>query len=141
MAAAVSAALTGCYCSRFQFVRLVGLQFEGVHQHRPTRRDSRRPQIPGSDQRLRKIPFTGDDDGPAGWSQKLTVRARTDAVVQEIASNFLCQAQSTVTTSSSSSLVPDSLNRTASSPIWKSPCPSPSPSRPATNMAGPKSAG
>ncbi len=38
------------------------------------------------------IHITGDDNVPAGWSQKLTVRARTDAVVQQIASNFLCQA-------------------------------------------------
>jgi DUF4097 and DUF4098 domain-containing protein YvlB len=39
------------------------------------------------------IHLTGDDNSPAGWSQKLTVRARTDAVVQEIATNFLCKAQ------------------------------------------------
>jgi hypothetical protein len=39
------------------------------------------------------IHITGDDNGPAGWSQNLTVRARTDAVVQQIASNYLCKAQ------------------------------------------------
>jgi hypothetical protein len=38
------------------------------------------------------IHITGADNGPFGWSQTLTVRARTDAVVQQIASNFLCQA-------------------------------------------------
>jgi len=38
------------------------------------------------------IRITGADNGPFGWSQKLTVRARTDAVVQQIASNLICQA-------------------------------------------------
>jgi len=40
------------------------------------------------------IHITGDDTHPAGWSQKLTVRARTEADVQQIASNFLCKAES-----------------------------------------------
>jgi hypothetical protein len=40
------------------------------------------------------IHITGDDNSPAGWSQNLTVRARTDAEVQKIASSFLCQAES-----------------------------------------------
>jgi hypothetical protein len=39
------------------------------------------------------IHITGADNGPGEWSQKLTVRARTDAVVQQIASNFLCKAE------------------------------------------------
>ena len=39
------------------------------------------------------IHIIGDDNVPAGWSQKLTVRARTDAVVQQIASNLLCRAE------------------------------------------------
>jgi Putative adhesin len=39
------------------------------------------------------VHVTGEDQGPGGWSQNLTVRARTDAVVQEIASNYLCEAQ------------------------------------------------
>ena len=38
------------------------------------------------------IRITGADNGPFGWSQKLTVDARTDAVVQQIASSLLCQA-------------------------------------------------
>src|SRR5208283_4373239 len=38
------------------------------------------------------IRITGADNGPFGWSQKLTVRARTDADVQQFASNLLCQA-------------------------------------------------
>ena len=40
------------------------------------------------------IHITGDDNNPAGWSQRLTVRARTEAEVQQIASNFLCKAES-----------------------------------------------
>ena len=40
------------------------------------------------------IHITGDDHSPAGWSQKLNVRARTEAEVQQIASNFLCKAES-----------------------------------------------
>ena len=40
------------------------------------------------------IHIIGDDNTPAGWSQRLTVRARTDAEVQQIASNFLCKAES-----------------------------------------------
>jgi hypothetical protein len=39
------------------------------------------------------IHITGDDSVAAAWTQTLTVRARTDAVVQEIASNCLCKAQ------------------------------------------------
>jgi hypothetical protein len=37
------------------------------------------------------IHVTGADHGPFGWSQKLTVRARTDAGLQQFASNLLCQ--------------------------------------------------
>jgi len=40
------------------------------------------------------LKITGADVDPApGWSQKLTVRAKTDAVVQQIASNFLCKSE------------------------------------------------
>ncbi len=39
------------------------------------------------------IHITGDDNSPSGWTQRLTVRARTDTVVQEISSNYLCKAQ------------------------------------------------
>jgi hypothetical protein len=39
------------------------------------------------------IHITGSDSAPAGWLQKLTVRARTDAAVQQIASQFLCKAE------------------------------------------------
>ncbi len=38
------------------------------------------------------IRITGTDSGPFGWTQKLTVRARTDADMQSFASNLLCQA-------------------------------------------------
>jgi hypothetical protein len=38
------------------------------------------------------VHVTGADNGPFGWSQKLTVRARTDAVVQQFAGNLLCRA-------------------------------------------------
>ena len=38
------------------------------------------------------VHVTGADHGPFGWSQKLTVRARTDDVVQQFASNLLCRA-------------------------------------------------
>jgi hypothetical protein len=38
------------------------------------------------------IHITGADNGPFGWSQTLTVRARTDDMVQQIASNVLCRA-------------------------------------------------
>lgn len=38
------------------------------------------------------INITGSDNGPFGWTQKLNVRARTDADVQLFASNLLCQA-------------------------------------------------
>ena len=38
------------------------------------------------------IRITGADNGPFGWSQKLNVRARTDAVVQQFARNLLCRA-------------------------------------------------
>ena len=38
------------------------------------------------------IHITGADNGPFGWSQKLNVRARTDAAVQQLASNLLCRA-------------------------------------------------
>ncbi len=39
------------------------------------------------------IRVIGDDNAPAGWSQNLTVRARNDADVQQIASNFVCKAE------------------------------------------------
>ena len=38
------------------------------------------------------VHVTGADNGPFGWSQKLTVRARTEDVVQQFASNLLCRA-------------------------------------------------
>jgi hypothetical protein len=38
------------------------------------------------------IHIIGADNGPFVWSQKLTVRARTDADVQQFASNLLCRA-------------------------------------------------
>jgi hypothetical protein len=38
------------------------------------------------------IRITGDDSGPFGWSQKITVHARTDADAQQFASNLLCRA-------------------------------------------------
>ena len=38
------------------------------------------------------IHITGSDNGPFGWSQKLTVRAHTDADLREFASNLLCHA-------------------------------------------------
>jgi DUF4097 and DUF4098 domain-containing protein YvlB len=40
-----------------------------------------------------EIHITGTDNGRTGWSQKLTVRARTEAVVQQITSNFVCKAE------------------------------------------------
>ena len=39
------------------------------------------------------VRVTGSDQGPFNWSQKLTVRARTDDVVQQLASNLLCRAE------------------------------------------------
>jgi DUF4097 and DUF4098 domain-containing protein YvlB len=33
------------------------------------------------------------DNAPFGWSQKVTVHARTDAIVQQLASNLLCRAE------------------------------------------------
>ncbi len=38
------------------------------------------------------IHITGADNGPFGWSQKLAVHARTDAVVQQLASTLVCRA-------------------------------------------------
>jgi hypothetical protein len=38
------------------------------------------------------IRITGDDSGPFGWSQKITVSARTDADARQFASNLLCRA-------------------------------------------------
>jgi hypothetical protein len=45
------------------------------------------------DNRQGSIHITGTESGPIGWSQKLTVRARTDSIAQEIASAVSCQAQ------------------------------------------------
>lgn len=39
------------------------------------------------------LEITGSDTGPALWSQNLTVRARSDEAVQEIATNFVCRAE------------------------------------------------
>ena len=38
------------------------------------------------------IHITGGANGPFGWSQQLNVHARTDADVQQLASNLLCRA-------------------------------------------------
>lgn len=39
------------------------------------------------------IHITGAPNGPFNWSQKLTVHARTDEVVQQLASNLVCRAE------------------------------------------------
>lgn len=39
------------------------------------------------------IHVAGADSGPFNWSQKLTVHARTDEVVQQLASNLVCRAE------------------------------------------------
>jgi len=57
------------------------------------------------------IHITGDDSVPAGWSQTLTVHARTDADAQQFASNLLCRAD----------LVGDSLKLVVTVPISREP--------------------
>jgi hypothetical protein len=39
------------------------------------------------------IRITGAETGPFNWSQKLTVHARTDDAVQQLASNLVCRAE------------------------------------------------
>jgi hypothetical protein len=93
LAAAASAALTGCYVhvsnsSGWTFSRL-----------KAETNIVQSAEIPAGLKNLDvinafgDIHITGTDNGPTGWSQKLTVRARTDEVVQEIASNFICKAE------------------------------------------------
>jgi len=93
VAVTVSAALTGCY---FHVSNSSGWSFSSL---RAATNLVQSAEIPAGLKTLDvinafgEIHITGADNVPAAWSQKLTVRARTDAVVQEIASNFICKAE------------------------------------------------
>jgi hypothetical protein len=94
LAAAVASALTGCY---FQYS---GSSDGSASNLKASTNIVQTAPIPAGLKSLEvinafgAIHITGDDTSPAGWSQNLTVRARTDADVQQIASNFLCKAES-----------------------------------------------
>jgi DUF4097 and DUF4098 domain-containing protein YvlB len=93
LTATVSAALTGCN------VHISNLSGWTISSLRATTNIVQSAEIPASLKTLDvinafgEVRITGTDAGPAGWSQKLTVRARTDAAVQQIASNFICKAE------------------------------------------------
>jgi DUF4097 and DUF4098 domain-containing protein YvlB len=95
MAAAISAALTGC---NFQISNSSGWSFSSL---KAATNIVQSGEMPAGLKTLEvinafgEIHITGTGNGPTGWSQKLTVRARTDAVVQQIASNFICKAELT----------------------------------------------
>jgi hypothetical protein len=93
MAAAVSMALTGCYV---HVSNSSGWSFSSL---RASTNIVQSAEIPAGLKSLDvinafgEVRITGNDDGHTGWTQKLTVRARTDAVVQEISSDFICKAE------------------------------------------------
>jgi hypothetical protein len=93
IAVAASAAVSGCY---FHYSKSSGWSASNL---KASTNIVQGAAIPGSIKTLEvinafgTIHITGADTGTAGWSQKLTVRARTDAVVEQIASQFLCKAE------------------------------------------------
>jgi DUF4097 and DUF4098 domain-containing protein YvlB len=93
IAATVSTALTGCYV---HVSNSSGWSFSNL---RASTNIVQSAEIPSGLKSLEvinafgEIHITGTDDGHASWTQKLTVRARTDAVVREIASDFICKAE------------------------------------------------
>ena len=93
MAAALGVAVSGCY---YHYSKSSGWS---VSDLKASTNIVQSAAIPASLKSLEvinafgAIHITGTDTGPTGWSQHLTVRARTDAVVQQIASQFLCKAE------------------------------------------------
>jgi len=93
LAAAVSTALTGCY------VHISNSSGWSVSSLKAATNIVQSAEIPAGLKNLDVINAFGDihivgtDSRLTGWTQKLTVRARTEEVVQQIASNFLCKAE------------------------------------------------
>jgi len=93
VAATISTALTGCY------VHVSNSSGWSFSSFKASTNIVQSAEIPAGLKNLDVINAFGDvhitgvENGPTGWTQKLTVRARTDAVVQEIASDFICKAE------------------------------------------------
>ena len=93
VAATAAAALTGCYVHASNSG---GWSFSAL---RASTNIVQSADIPAGVKSLDvidafgEVRITGSDSGHAGWSQKLTVRARNDGVLQEIATECICKAE------------------------------------------------